>query len=108
MKVYSAYQKGQLTVYLQGELDHHGVKNSMEAIERLLDQYLPRDVALDLSGLNFMDSSGIALILKLFRRQKESGGLAWVENPAEQPMRVIDASGIERLVKIIVREGANA
>ena len=108
MKVYSAYRKGQLTVYLQGELDHHGVKNSMTAIERLMDQYLPRDVALDLSGLNFMDSSGIALILKLHRRQKEAGGSAWVENPAEQPMRVIDASGIDRLVKIIVREGANA
>ena len=108
MKVYSAYQKGLLTVFLQGELDHHGVKNSMTAIERLMDQYLPRDVALDLSGLNFMDSSGIALILKLHRRQKESGGSAWVENPAEQPMRVIDASGIDRLVKVIVREGAKA
>lgn len=107
MKVYSAYQKGQLTVFLQGELDHHGVKGSMEAIERLLDQYLPRDVVLDLSGLNFMDSSGIALILKLHRHQKEAGGRAWVENPSEQPMRVIDASGIERLVQIVIREGAN-
>lgn len=108
MKVYSAYREGRLTVFLQGELDHHGIKNSMEAIERLMDQYLPRDVALDLSGLNFMDSSGIALILKLHRRQHESGGRAWVENPGEQPMRVIDASGIERLVKIILKEGANA
>ena len=106
MKVFSAYRDGKLTVYLQGELDHHGVKGSMEAIDRLLDQYLPRDVALDLSSLSFMDSSGIALILKLHRRLKEDGGRAWVENPAEQPMRVIDASGIDRLVKIIVKEGA--
>ena len=106
MKVYSAYQEGRLTVYLQGELDHHGVKGSMESIERLLDQYLPRDCVLDLSGLNFMDSSGIALILKLHRRQRESGGRAWVENPAEQPARVIDASGIERLVTIAGKERA--
>lgn len=106
MKVFSAYRDGRLTVYLQGELDHHGVKGSMDAIDRLLDQYLPRDVALDLSSLSFMDSSGIALILKLHRRMTEDGGRAWVENPAEQPMRVIDASGIERLVKIIVKEGA--
>ena len=106
MKVYSAYQEGRLTVYLQGELDHHGVKGSMESIERLLDQYLPRDCVLDLSGLNFMDSSGIALILKLHRRQRESGGRAWVENPAEQPARVIDASGIERLVTVAGKEKA--
>ena len=38
MKVYSAYRDGCLTVYLQGELDHHGVKGSMETIERLLDE----------------------------------------------------------------------
>ena len=106
MKVYSAYHEGRLTVYLQGELDHHGVKDSMSTIEQLLDEYLPRECALDLSGLRFMDSSGIALILKLHRRLKESGGRAWVENPAEQPMRVIDASGIERLVTIKVTEGA--
>ena len=106
MKVYSAYHKGMLTVFLQGELDHHGVKSSMDAIERLMDQYLPRELALDLSGLNFMDSSGIALILKLHRRQKECGGRAWVENPGDQPLRVITASGIERLVKVIVKEGA--
>ena len=106
MKVYSAYQDGRLTVYLQGELDHHRVKDSMESIERLLDQYLPRDCALELSGLSFMDSSGIALILKLYRRQRQSGGRAWVENPAEQPMRVLEASGIERLIPIAVKEGA--
>ena len=108
MKVYSAYQEGRLTVYLQGELDHHGVKGSMESIERLLDQYLPRDCALELSGLSFMDSSGIALILKLYRRQRQNGGRAWVENPAEQPMRVLEASGIERLIPIAVKEGARA
>jgi len=106
LKVFSAYREGLLTVFLQGELDHHGVKSSMAAIERLLDEYLPREVALNLSGLSFMDSSGIALILKLHRRLRESGGRSWVENPAEQPMRVLDASGIERLVPITVKEGA--
>ena len=108
MKVYSAYQEGRLTIYLHGELDHHEVRQSMEAIERLLDEYLPRDCILDLTHLGFMDSSGIALILKMHRRMRECGGRAWVENAAAQPMRVIDASGIERLVKIAAREEAKA
>lgn len=108
MKVYSAYQDGKLTVFLQGELDHHGVKESMSAIDRLLDEYLPRSVALDLSGLSFMDSSGIALILKLHRKMRDIGGTAWVEHPAEQPLRVIDASGIDRLVQVAVKEEAKA
>ena len=62
MKVYSAYREGQLTIFLHGELDHHEVRESMSAIERHLDEYLPRDCILDLGHLSFMDSSGIALI----------------------------------------------
>ena len=106
MKVYSAYQEGRLTIYLHGELDQHEVRKSMEAIERLLDEYLPRSCILDLTDLSFMDSSGIALILKLHRRMVERSGRAWVENAAQQPLRVIDASGIERLIKIAAREEA--
>ena len=108
MKVFSAYREGRLTIYLHGELDHHEVRQSMAAIERLLDEYLPRDCILDLTHLKFMDSSGIALILKLHRRAQETGGRAWVENAAAQPLRVIDASGIERLVNIAAREEARA
>ena len=84
------------------------ISQSMADIERLLDEYLPRDCILDLSHLKFMDSSGIALILKLHRRAQETGGRAWVENAAAQPMRVIDASGIERLVTVAAREEARA
>ena len=108
LNVLSAYREGRLTVYLHGELDHHAVRESMSVIERLLDEYLPRDCVLDFSDLKFMDSSGIALILKLYRRMQGQGGKAWVENAAPQPMRVIDASGIERLVRIAAAEEAKA
>ena len=108
MNVLSAYREGRLTVYLHGELDHHEVKKSMELIDGLLERSLPRECVLDLGHLSFMDSSGIALILKLHRRAQETGGRAWVENAAAQPMRVIDASGIERLVTVAAREEARA
>ena len=53
-----------------------------------------------MSGLSFMDSSGIAVIIRVSRRMKNLGGRAWIENPARQPQRVIDASGIDRLVPV--------
>ena len=64
MKVFSAYQDGRLTIFLQGELDHHEIKNSVAVIESLIEQYIPRSCILDLRSLSFMDSSGIALILR--------------------------------------------
>ena len=105
MKVLSSYREGRLTLFLQGELDHHEAAAALRRITRTLDDYLPRDCVLDLSGLTFMDSSGIALILKVARLMGETGGRAWVESACRQPLRVIDASGIDRLVP--VRTGAD-
>lgn len=100
MNVNAAFSAGRLTVYLTGELDHHEAKAVTEAVDELIDEYLPRDCVLELSGLKFMDSSGIAVIIRTTRRMKTLGGRAWVENPATQPQRVIDASGIDRLITV--------
>ncbi len=105
MKVLSSYRDGRLNLYLQGELDHHEARSAMVRIEQMIDEYLPRDCAVDMSGLTFMDSSGIAVILKIAKRLNQMGGRAWFENPSVQPLRVIDASGIDRIVRITVGGG---
>lgn len=100
MKVAAKERNGKLYLYLTGDLDHHGARTAMAEIEEQLDIVLPRDCILDLTGLAFMDSSGIAVILKTYRRMNALGGRLWVENVPKQPMKVLDASGIERLIRI--------
>lgn len=100
MKVLSSYREGRLTLFLKGELDHHEAAAALKSMTRTLDDYLPRECVMDMGGLTFMDSSGIALILKVHRLMAETGGRAWVENAGRQPLKVIDASGIDRLVRV--------
>ena len=100
MEISTSFDAGRLTVYISGELDHHEARCAMLKIDELLDEYLPRAGALNLSSLKFMDSSGIALIVRVSRRMQILGGRAWIEDPAHQPQRVIDAAGIDRLVPI--------
>ena len=100
MNISTAFSSGRLTIFLSGELDHHEAKCTINTIDELLDEYLPRDCVLDMSGLTFMDSSGIAVIIRTSRRMRALGGRVWIENPAKQAMRVIDASGIDRLVPV--------
>ena len=102
MDIRTTYLSGRLTLYLTGELAHHEARCAIRTIDELMDEYLPRDCVLDLNGLSFMDSSGIAVIVKLNQRMKSLGGRMWVENPAKQPLRVIDASGIDRLVPVAI------
>ena len=102
MNINTAFSAGRLTIFLSGDLDHHEARKAISRLDELLDEYLPRDCVLDMSGLSFMDSSGIAIIIRISRRMRDLGGRAWIENPSKQPMRVIDASGIDRLVPIAI------
>ena len=96
-----AHQDGtRLRLSLSGEIDHHTAGELMRAIEEKLELTAPRDCFLDLEKVSFMDSSGIAVMLKTYRLLNGSGGRLWIENVPQQPMRVLDASGIERLIKI--------
>lgn len=100
MTVRTSLDGRKLSLYLSGELDHHAARAAMREIEEKIDILLPRDCVIDMSGLTFMDSSGIAVVLKTHRRMNEIGGRIWVENVPKQPMKVLDASGIERIIKI--------
>ena len=90
----------QLTISLAGELDHHAARALMESIDRCIEQNLPAKTILDLGGLTFMDSSGIALILRAQQRMQLLDGSLLVCNVPSQARRVLDAAGIGRLVTI--------
>lgn len=107
MKLTSKSRDGRLRIKLSGELDHHAAKDAMNTIAKSIDDVMPRECILDFSEVTFMDSSGIAVILRTFKRVSDSGGKMWVENPKRQPLKVIDASGIDRIVRILstVKEG---
>ena len=100
MKITSTMKGTQMNVYFAGELDHHAAGSANRKVEELIEAYFPRDCVIDMSGMTFMDSSGIAVILKAYRQMNAMGGRLWIENVPPQPMRVLDASGIERLIKI--------
>lgn len=102
MNISTVFDSGRLTVFLAGELDHHESRIAIRSLDELLDEYLPRECVLDMSALSFMDSSGIAVIIRVSRRMKTLGGRVWIENPTKQAQRVIDASGIDRLVPVAI------
>ena len=100
MKIVSEIKGGKLTVHLTGELDHHGARQTMLEIIDRIDINLPGYLVLDMSGLTFMDSSGIAVVLKSYKSMKELGGKMLVVNVPRQAMKVLDASGIQRIISI--------
>ena len=85
-----------LTALVAGELDHHGAKSVME---RRIDAAQPRELTLDLSGLTFTDSSGIAVLLRAHRRMGQVRGFMKVVNTPDQAGKVFRAAGLERMIQ---------
>jgi stage II sporulation protein AA (anti-sigma F factor antagonist) len=100
MKITGFCKEGVLTLNFSGELDHHSARAAMKALSDRIDAFMPRECVLNFKELTFMDSSGIALILRADKRMKEIDGRLYVVSVPSQPMRVLGASGIEKLIKI--------
>ena len=100
MNISTAFSSGRLTIFLSGELDHHGARNSLREVEMAIDAALPKTLVLDMAGVTFMDSSGLALILRAQQRMQLLDGSILVCNVPQQARRVLDAAGIGRLMTI--------
>ena len=100
LNIKTSFDGGVLRLLFEGELDHHAAKKAAAVIEDSINIYLPKSCVIDFAKLAFMDSSGIAVILKTYRRMNEICGKISVENAGRQPLRVLDAAGIDRLIKI--------
>ncbi len=81
--------------------NHHAAKGLMEAIDRCMEQNLPVKTLLDLGGLTFMDSSGIAVVLRAKRRMEALAGALVVVNIPRQAARVLETAGLDRYVDLI-------
>lgn len=86
---------------LTGEIDQHRARRLTEELEREIDIRLPGSLELDFSGVSFMDSSGIALVLRAKRGMDELGGGLKLTHLPRQAERVLRTAGIHRLVEII-------
>lgn len=90
-----------LTLRLVGELDHAAAQTVMPGIEDAVEEYLPRRCALDLTGVSFMDSSGIAVILKTDRLLRQTGGVLALSGVPGQVRRVLDVAGLTKIVPVL-------
>ncbi len=97
-------QDKRLTIALNGEIDHHGAKKTLQGIADKIDQYIPMQCILDFKGVTFMDSSGIAVVIHTYRRMKELGGVLRLRQVPMQPWKVLNAAGIDRIVETERRE----
>ncbi len=85
---------------ISGELDHHAAARIKDDIDRRIICG-HKNLVLDLSDLNFMDSSGIGVILGRYKLICGCGGeMAIIAGNNKNVKKILEMSGIPRLIKI--------
>ncbi|MBM6921955.1 anti-sigma factor antagonist [Phocea massiliensis] len=89
-----------LTAAIIGEIDHHTARRIREETDAVLQQDLPHELIFDFSGVTFMDSSGIGLIMGRYRLVSQWGGSVTIAGAPSRIERILKMSGIEKLAQI--------
>jgi anti-anti-sigma factor len=92
------------TLTVSGELD----LVSSPVLERELERAYGSDadlIALDLRGLEFMDSTGLHLLIRAQQRADQAGRRLALIQGREQVERVLDLTGVAGLVRIVASPG---
>ena len=82
-------EDGALVLHLSGELDVTNVKQVRSAVDAFVSSQTER-LIFDLEGLQFMDSSGIALLVSVAQKVRE----VQVRNPSGIVRRLMELTGL--------------
>jgi len=91
----SAAGPGGLTVKVSGELDYSSAPSLESEVDRILG-LTASSIVFDLGDLRFMDSSGIAILLRIV----DVFGPATVVHPTSIIRRVVENLGLETLLRL--------
>lgn len=90
-----------LIVRVGGEIDHHSAVAVRTGIDGRIAAERPSRVMLELSAVDFMDSSGLGLIMGRFALVKQYGGSFAVLDPSPAVMKIMRLAGMERMISIL-------
>ncbi len=89
-----------LIAQLIGELDHHSAAEVRETLENAIKSKAIQNLIFDFSKLNFMDSSGIGVIIGRYKLIKALGGTVNVVCANRQMDRLMTMSGLKKLIDV--------
>ena len=94
------------TLYIQiaGELDEHTANYAKMTIDSQLDEAECKQVVMDLSNLEFMDSTGIGVLMGRYKKMKQRGIPIFIANPSVQADKIFRMTALYEVMPK-VKEG---
>ncbi|MBE5760437.1 MAG: STAS domain-containing protein [Clostridiales bacterium] len=83
-----------ITVCIKGELDHSSAGRIKDELNYAISNAYANDIIIDMSELTFMDSSGIGILLGLYKKLKSRNANLYFRSVSPSIERILDISGL--------------
>ena len=89
-----------LIYYMPKELDQHVAQHLCKELDMLIESFAISQLELDFSKTEFMDSSGIGVVIGRSKTMKFRGGRVSVSHLSNRIEKVFQVTGLTRLVEV--------
>lgn len=94
-----SFERDMLIVNVGKELDHHNASVIKTEIENIMKEKNISDIVFDFNRTDFMDSSGIGIIIGRYKCMNHKGGKIYVRNTKSNIERILTISGMYKIVE---------
>ena len=101
MSVRLILKETEMTAILSGEIDHHSAREIREAIDEAASKVKPKVLTLDFSAVQFMDSSGVGLIMGRCKLMQIWAGRVIIANLPPKIEKIVSLAGLNQLCTIV-------
>ena len=89
-----------LTYQMPGEVDHHVAKDMCRELDMLVESYRIRELVLDFERTQFMDSSGIGVVIGRSKTMRFYGGTLYVTHLGARVDMIFRSAGLYKIVQV--------
>ena len=90
-----------LVLKLTEEIDECSVQKIRRKADYEIERHIPKKVIFDFNSVSFMDSAGIGLIIGRYRIANMLGGTVEIANVKDSIKRILELSGILKIIPVI-------
>lgn len=94
MQVESKMFRDTLYLSISGELDESSANYAKINLDEQMDANYFKQIVIDLSNLDFMDSTGIGVLLGRYKKMKQKGVPIFISNPSKQADKIFRMSAL--------------
>ena len=98
MEIKSKVKNGTLYMLLSGELDEYSANYTRDCMDTLISSNNFNKLIIDMNDLEFMDSTGIGVLIGRYKKLKTKNIYMYITNPNNHIERIFKMSGLYEII----------